>query len=162
MAKKPIYKAGDGSVISIIKENTTKHGKIKGKNKKQTKVLRGACVHHTTNHKGKVKPTIGNNDGKVCRCRLCGGTFKPSTYDKEAAENKIKGMREINNQAKYLAVALGTANENIRYFSELGSMIELFPKNYRKLASIAEKVESVKKKKKNRDNDNYSSLGSWR
>ena len=48
-------KIGDGSVIAIITENLSKKGEIKGRNKRQTKVLRGACMHHVINRKGKVK-----------------------------------------------------------------------------------------------------------
>ena len=154
---------GSGSVIAIIKENTNKHGKIRGKTKKQTKVLRGACVHHTLNNKGKVKPTITNDGKQTCTCRMCGASFKGRPYNKEEVVNKFKGAKEVVNQAKYLAVAVNAGNDAIRFFSEMGSMLELAPKNYRKIGSIAEKAESVRnKKKKKKNGSDFSSMGGWR
>lgn len=161
--KRPEYKIGEGSVISIIKQNTTKNGKIRGKNKKQTKVLRGACVHHTLTNKGKIKPTIYNDGKQTCTCRLCQASFKGRPYSKEEVAGKIKGAKEVINQLKYLAVAVNAGNDAVRYASEAGSILELLPKNYRKVASIAEKAESVRnKKKKKKNGSDFSTIGSWR
>lgn len=161
--KRPDYKITEGSVISVIKQNTTKNGKIRGKNKKQTRVLRGACVHHTLNKNGKVKPTIYNDGKQTCTCRMCQASFKGRPYDKEEVINKIKGAKEVVNQLKYLSVAVNAGNDAVRYASELGSMMECLPKNYRKVASIAEKAESVRnKKKKKKNGSDFSTIGSWR
>lgn len=161
--KKPDYKLNDGSVVAIISQNITKNGKIRGKNKKQTRVLRGACVHHRLNKSNKCKPTISNDGKSMCTCRLCGGTFKGRSYSNEEIENKIKGAVEVNNQLKYMSVAVNAGNDAVRYSSELGSMLATFKKNYKKINSIAQKAESVKnKKKKKKNGSDYSAMGGWK
>lgn len=155
--------AREGSVISVIKQYTTKNGKIRGKNKKQTRTLRGACPHHTIDKKGRIKPTVTTHN-QVCTCRLCGGSFKAKGYTKEEVTNKIKGAVEIVNQLKYLSVAVNAGEGAVRYSTEVGSYLAHLPKNYRKVASIAEKAETVrnKKNKKKKGNADYSTVGSWR
>lgn len=154
---------GQGSVISIIDQNTTKHGKIRGKNKRQTKVLRGACVHHTLNKKGRIKPTVTNDGKSTCTCRRCKYSFKGRPYSRTEVQERVDGTKEVVNQLKFMAVAVNAGPDAIRYSSELGSMLELLPSNYKKIGSIAEKAERVRnKKKKEKNGADFSAIGSWR
>ena len=159
--KKPDYKVDSTNILATIKANTRKNGKIRGKNKKQTRILKGACCHHLPNNKGKIKPTISNDGKMTCTCRVCGASFKGKPYSKQDVENKMKGMVELDNQLKYLAVAVNAGGDMVRYSSELGSMLACFPKYYRNVVSIAEKAENVRKKKKKKRGSDYSNVGSW-
>jgi len=160
--RRPEYKVSEGSVISTIKQHTKK-GKIRGKNKKQTKILIGACPHHTTNSKGKIKPIISNDGKQWCTCRLCKASFKGRPYKNEELDNKLKGAIEVINQGKYLSVAVGAGNDTIRYFTELGSMLALAKKYYKRVSSLAEKVESIhNKKKKKKNGSDFGTMGAWR
>ena len=53
--------------IQVTNKALTKKGRLKGKNKKETKALKNACMHHKINRKGKLKPAyfIQDND---CTC----------------------------------------------------------------------------------------------
>lgn len=164
MAKeqKPSYKAGDGSVLSIVSENLNKHGKIKAKNKKREKVLKGACMHHAVTKRGNVKMRIKTSDNRST-CRMCGATFKAGTYEHDEVRKMVKGATELVNNLKFLTIAIGGGSQAVRYSSELGSMLYLLPGNYDKVAKIAKKADSVRKKKKRKkDNSESASLGSWR
>lgn len=152
----------EGNVINVVKQHTDKKGRIRGKNKTQTKILRGACVHHTINGKGKIKPTIGNDGKSTCTCRLCGGYFKGRPYSPEEVEKKFSGAKEVVNQMKYLAVAVKAGPEAVRFSSELGSMLEIAPKHYKKIGRVAEKAEQVRNKKKKKRGDDMSAVGSWK
>lgn len=162
--QKPNYKFGDDSIISVIQQNLTKNGKIRGKNKKQTKILKGACVHHhlKKNDRNKKKATLEVNKAQnICRCRMCSESFRGTTYTKEEIKEIMKPFKSANSQAKYLSVAVGGGNEAVRYFSELGAMLALYPKNYRKVANVAEKKDKVKGKKKKKNHSDSEVLGSW-
>ena len=50
--KRTNYRMGDGSVVATITANQKK-GKLKGKNKKETRILKGACTHHIIGKNGK-------------------------------------------------------------------------------------------------------------
>ena len=160
--KKPDYKL-DGNIIATIKEHTNKHGKIKGKNKKQTRTLVGACPHHTLNKNGKIKPILSNDGKQTCTCRACGASFKGHPYSGEDVKRMAKGTKELVNQLKYLSVAVNAGNETVRFACELGSMLEHLPSVYKNVKQIAEKAEAVKnKKKKKKSNSNFSNVGGWR
>ena len=150
----------EGNIINVIDQHTKK-GKIRGKNKTQTKILVGACPHHTFNGKGKLKTTLGNNGKNKCTCRRCKADFEPRTYTKEEVIKKIAGAKEVVNQMKYLSVAVKAGPEAVKFSTEAGSILELLPKFYRKTAKIAEKSESVRKKRKNKKHSSANDYGSW-
>lgn len=165
MAKKKVnYRLGDGSILSILKQNTSKNGKLRGRNKRETKILRGACVHHTLNKKGKVKTTIDTSkaDG-TCYCRQCGNSFKIGSYSKGEVKNVLTPVKDVVNNLKFLAVAVSAGPDTVRYSAELGSMLELLPKTYGNVSEIAVKATSSKGKKKHNKNryDANNSYGAW-
>jgi len=151
-----------GSVVSVIKANTTKKGKIQGRNKHETRIMKGACPHHTINKKGKIVPTLvsDRDNSKYRICRLCGARVEPTTYTKDELSKKLQGAIDVDNNMKFLSVAANSGESMVRFSSELGSMLKLVKKYYRSIAKTVEKREKIKNKnnKKNRGND---SLGSW-
>lgn len=151
-----------GSVVRIIKDNTTKKGKIRGKNKQETRIMKGACPHHTINKKGKIVPTLvsDRDSNKYKVCRLCGARVEARTYDKEEVSKKLQGAIDVDNNMKFLAVATNAGEPMVRFSSELGSMLKVAKKYYRKVAKIAEKAEKIKSKK-NKGRRSNDSLGSW-
>lgn len=158
----PNYKLGDGSIPAILTEHVTKKGKLRADNKKQEKILRGACVHHVINKNGKLKPSVSNNGKKECYCRICRSTFSTIPYDDASVSNIVDEMKRLNNQSKYMVTAVGGGNESQRFFSELGSMLMIYPGRYRKLVKVAKKADGIKRKKRRKSNTQYSSYGSWK
>lgn len=159
---KPIYKLSDGSVPAIITSHLSKKGKLRCDDKKQEKVLRGACVHHKLNGNGKIKATISSNGKGERYCRICGAVFSTTPFSDEALSEVLNDMENLNNQAKFVVTAVGADNSSQRFFAETGSILKLYPKAYKKLIKVAKKADSVKKKKKKNRSDATSTYGSWR
>ena len=154
------YSIGDGSIVAIITESLSNKGEIRGRSKKQTKVLKGACVHHVINKKGKIKARIHNDGKSVCTCLLCKFKFGTKLYEDKALDAEINGFQRLNNQAQFLAVAAGADEETVRFFSEMGSKTMFYAKSYRKLRSIVERQDSISKKK-TKNKTGSQNFGSW-
>lgn len=159
--KKPVYKLHDGSVPALITEHVTKKGKLKANNNKDRKVLRGACVHHIITNKGKLRATVANNGKRECYCRICDRKFPTTPYEDVKLDETIGGVRDLNNQAKFMNTAIGGGQESQRYFSEFGSMLELYKGRYQKLIKVAKKMDGLKNKKKKKSSAG-STFGSWK
>lgn len=160
--KIPVYKLGDGSVPAIITEHLSKKGRLKASDKKQERILRGACVHHMINKAGKLKPTVSNNGKRECFCRICRSSFSTVPYDDGTVSNVVSEMKGLNNQAKFMITAIGGGNESQRFFSELGSMLEMYPSRYVKVLKVAKKADGIRRKKKKKKSSGASSYGSWK
>lgn len=161
--KRTNYRMGDGSVVATITANQKK-GKLKGKNKKETRILKGACTHHIIGKNGKIKPMYHNDGNGRCICRMCGGSWKAKMYNDDDLERIIGKTEDVNNQSKMIVQAIGADKSTIRYFSEFGSMLKLYSKTYNNIRRIAEKQDSMKRKKKGNHSGGNSNttLGAWR
>lgn len=150
------------SVLKVTK-SIDKKGRLKGSNKKETKVLKGLCPHHRINKNGKVKPTIFSNDGEYCICTMCGAKFPAKFFTNDEIKTLVNDMKEMNNQNKYTAVATNSGDNMVDFFSQFGVMLQSYKKNTKKLRNVAEKQGNVRNKKKNKNGGgNGSSMyGSW-
>ena len=154
--------------ITTITDSVKKKGKIKGKNKRQTKTLRGMCPHHIINKKGNLKKRIitearevdGQNMG-YCFCELCGEAWPMEFAAKDEIKDITETFMEYVNQYKFAAVEIGSSAKNVDYGSQLGAMLANFPKMYNRTASIVKKQDSVKKKKKKGSGDSEN-FGAWK
>ena len=101
------------NVIEVTK-NLTKKGRLKGRNKKETRALRGMCPHHKVNKRGHIKPTLIPGGKGYCYCRMCKAKVPTKFFDDEYVKETADNMAEINSQAKYIAAAgnLGTDMNN--------------------------------------------------
>jgi hypothetical protein len=153
--------------LKVVYQTTkvlNKKGEIKGKNKKETKSLKGACPHHKYNKKMKMKPTIFRTGDDYAICEACGARFPVKVFEDEELNARVKSFEEMNNQAKYIAVAVGAGNEAADYFSKLGSIIKPFQKHYKKIRTVAQKKNSINKKKNKKGNriaGGSAQYGSW-
>lgn len=147
--------------VGMVTNALNKKGTLKGKNKKETKQLKAICPHHKFNKKGKLKPTIFNNGDGTCTCEMCGARFPASFYKNNELDDVVGGMQTLNDQAKYMAVSLGAGNETIEYFSQAGGILGKYKKAYKKIRNVAEKQNSVKKKKNKKGGYGSSQYGSW-
>ena len=146
--------------VEQISKNVNKKGRIKGKNKRETKALIGMCPHHKYNKNGKLKPTIFSNDGEYCICSMCGAKFPASFYKNEEIGEIIGEMKVLNNQNKFSAVATNAGTEMNDFFAQFGVMLQHYKKNSKKVRNVAEKQGRVKEKKK-QHNGGSSMYGSW-
>ena len=153
-------KIGDGSVIAIITENLSKKGEIKGRNKRQTKVLRGACMHHVINRKGKVKARIWNDGKGHCTCTLCKFTFGTKRAGDKELDLTVGDFQKLNNQAKFIAAAIGADSDTITYLSKIGSDLMFYNKTYKRIMSIVEKRDNLSNKKQ-KSHTGSNNFGSW-
>jgi hypothetical protein len=146
-------------VIKKITACRTKKGKIKGGSKKETRMLKGMCGHHYYNRKGKKIPTFITN-GDYCYCTMCKGRFKSDYYKNEEIIDIIDNTIELNNQMKFIAIAVGAGDKAIKFTAEHGSLLIDAKKLYIKLTNVARKQGTVKEKKKKHAYGS-SMYGSW-
>ena len=147
--------------VRLITNASDKKGRIRGKNKKETKQLIAMCPHHKYNKKGKIKPIIEYDDG-VCTCYLCGAQFPAVPYDNDSFNKIHTDMTEVIDQAKYMAVEIGAGPETQEFLSSYAVQHKKFKKTYNKIKDVAVKQSRVKKKKHNGSSGGGSSrYGSW-
>lgn len=147
--------------VEMVSKAVTKKGVLKGKNKKETKTLVNVCPHHRYNKRGKIKPTIFNNNDGTCVCTMCGEKFPAKFYNNEKLGQVVGDMKTLNNQAKFMAVACGAGPQTIDYFSQIGAMVGNYKKSYKKIRVVADKQGKIKEKKKKNHSVGSNQYGSW-
>jgi hypothetical protein len=150
--------------VNAISKAINKKGKIKGKNKKETKFLLRACAHHRINRKGKLKPAFINNSNGKCVCELCGQSFPTKPATKAEIREMIQPVMESLNQATAVVVAGNLGDKAANRFVELKVALAEFPKYYSRTMKAISKADNIKKKKKNNGGDNgggSSQYGGW-
>lgn len=147
--------------VQMVTRAINKKGRLKGKNKKETKMLKASCPHHRYNKKGKLKPTIFNNNDGTCICTMCGGKFPAKFYDNDQLGQIVGDMRTLNEQSKYMAVATGSGDSTVEYFSQTGAILSKYKKAYKKVRSFADKQSNIKNKKKKKVATGSSQYGGW-
>lgn len=147
------------NIVKITK-SINKKGRLKGSNKKETKILNGICTHHKINKHGKIKPTTFVNADEYCICKICGAKFPARFYDNDALDDIIDGMKELNNQNKYTSVAINSGDKMTDFFCTFGAMLTTYKKNSKKIREVARKRGDIKKKK-DKSRGGSSMYGSW-
>lgn len=152
-------------VISEITKSLNKKGEIRGRSKKETKKLKAMCTHHKYNKKGKLKAAVFNTGDGYCICELCGKRFPTKLFDDNELKGIVHDMKTINEQAKYMAVAIGGGKEAIDYFAKTGVVLQSYQKNYKKIRFTAQKQSKIHGKNKKNHNRNgmggSAQFGSW-
>lgn len=147
--------------VSAVSKAVSKKGKIKGKNKKETKYLKRACTHHYYNRKGKLKAAFFNNSNGECICELCGRSFPTKPETKDNVRGALDTGLGLVNQAVTAAVAGGLGEKAIDKFVNLKVLLEEFPKDYARTMKAISKEDNIKKKKKNNNGGGSSQYGGW-
>ena len=154
--------AKHNKILSRYTNALNKKGVLKGRNKKETRALKGGCPHHRINKHGKVKSSIIIKDGTTCVCTMCGAEFPAVFYNNNSINDIVDNMIELNNHNKFIAVAANAGDEMIELFSQTGVILQSYKKASKKNRNLAEKQDNVKKKNNKHNNRNGSSaLGSW-
>ena len=149
--------------VSAISKARNKNGKIKGKNKKETKYLKRACAHHYYNKKGKLKPAFFNDSNGKCVCTLCERSFQTKIESKDNVRNDLEKTLSLANQAVTAAVAGGLGEKAVEKIVNFKVLLEEFPKDYSRIMKAISKEDNIKKKKKNNNNGGggSSQYGGW-
>lgn len=147
--------------IEEVTKATNKKGKLKGKNKKETKVLKAVCPHHKISKKGKIKPTTFRSSDGMCICSMCGAKFPARFYKDDDVDRIVGDMETLNNQSKYMSTAIGAGPKSIDYFCNMGAELSTYGKSYRKIREVADKRGRAKQKKRKRTFGGSSEYGSW-
>ena len=146
--------------IKAYSSKVGKKGRIKGKNKKETRTLKGMCTHHVLTKKGKLKSRLEKYDADTRICRLCGHTFKPDFHEGEKFEATFNNAREVLDQMKYILVKIGAKPESIDFVCQAAGYWEHMPKMYKKTIAVAKKRDSLKNKKSKKNRAEV--FGSWK
>ena len=147
--------------VSAVSKSLNKKGKIKGKNKKETKYLKRACTHHYYNRKGKLKAAFFNNSNGECICELCGRSFPTKPETKDEVRGRLESVLGLANQAVTAAVAGSLGEKAVDKFVNLKVLLEEFPKDYSRTMKAISKEDNIKKKKKNHNGGGSSQYGGW-
>lgn len=142
-------------------------GKLKGKNKEQTKMLKDSCVHHVINAKGKIKsktfptdimdPVTGVKE-KVMVCKMCKTRINPEPYSNKDIKRAVKELKDINNQMKFLAVAVGCGAKATDFCATFGTELRKYETVAKRINSITQKKNAIKADKKDHKSEDF---GSW-
>lgn len=161
------FKKQNGKQATVVKvtNSLNKHGVIKGKDKKETKMLKWQCPHHKLTKKGKLKSMIYNDGNGVCSCSMCGHKFPPRIANKTEIAKVVNKTIQYVDQARYMVTAADLGQESETYLERLSVDINRFPKVYGRIGHVINKHDNTKKKKnknRNRYNDSgSSSYGGW-
>ena len=147
--------------VNAVSKALSNKGKIKGKNKKETKYLKRACTHHHYNRKGKLKADFFNNANGQCICELCGRSFPTKPESKDNVRKALETALGLANQAATAIVAGDLGEKALEKVVNLKVLLEEFPKDYSRTMKAISKEDNVKKKKKNNNGGGSSQYGGW-
>ena len=170
MSKKKIFNVegikNGKTLAATITQNLSKHGEIKGDNKKITKKMKAACPHHKINKKGKIRPTIANDNG-VCYCKMCGAQFRAPLYQNKELSSIVNKYQGVLEQSKFIVQSADMGEDMLAFFANANIYASETKKQYKKIRKIAEKSDRIKKKSKKNNNGGYNggnssdNFGSW-
>lgn len=146
--------------IELVTKAVSKHGKLKAESKKKRKMLKRICPHHKYNRHGKIKPTIFPNGDGTCICTMCGESFPANFFNNGELKEIVGDMKTVNEQAKYLSVAVGAGQNTVDFHTDMAVKLGDFAKSYKKLREVASKKDAIKKKK-NKRSMGSAQYGSW-
>ena len=146
--------------IKKVSENLNKRGRIKGKNKKETKMLKDACMHHVYKRNGKLKPIVFRNEDYLI-CRGCAKRIIPKVFSMEDIKDRYHAWDEVVQNGKYVAAATNAGQEAANILCEAATVDRLTVKTMKKLNKVANKQNQIKRKKKQGSNSSKY-YGSWR
>ena len=153
------------TVTARITKSLNKKGRIKGKTKEETKLLKAVCNGHKLNKKGKVRAIIVNRGDGYCEC-ACGTVFPAAPYKKEEVKDMIQPLKELLHQGRFMCEAAGIDTATQQYFADTSIRIEKLPKIYNRVKKVVEKNDNNKKNKKNKKNKGYNydsdALAAWK
>ena len=156
---------GTDSYMNVIKacdQAVRKNGQLKVKgDKKKTKQLRFACLHHGINKKGKMKSWIRNNGDGKCVCKHCGAVLTTAIADRDEIEEISSKVLEYVDEAAFMATEVGAGNEAICSLTQGKVFLNQLPKIYTSVAEVAKKDDQMKHGKKNKGSSGASKLSSW-
>jgi hypothetical protein len=155
----------DLDLVQLISERSTGKGKFKG-SKKEKKILKLVCPHNKYIKKknGKKRPFIINDGHGYCTCKLCGARFPANFFKDNVVDKKFEEVQEIITQDALMAQSIGAPRKTVNEIANTSIMLHREKQGYKNRKNIAEKQDSIKKKKHgNGKGSNYSeSLGGWR
>lgn len=146
------------------KEWLTKKGKVTGKTKTQKTVRRGGHLHHDIKN-GRMIPTLTPINDKEFYCDECKRVVPLYLFDKDEVKSTHAKFDKIVASGQFYAADLNMGDGPIEYYSNLGALSAMLPKNYAKTAKVVEKNNQLSKKKKGDNKKNNkrssSSYGRW-
>ena len=149
--------------VERITKNINKKGKIKGKNKKETKFLKVTCPHHYYNRKGKLKPMFFNTNDGYCVCEKCGAKIPTKIEDKATVKDYIEPVIGVTDQAITMAVSAGLSDKAVTELTAFKIGLNKFPKLYKKISTAVSREENLrcKKNKGRKGGGGSSQYGNW-
>ena len=151
---------GNKKLVELHSKSLNKHGVLKGRNKKETEVLKATCMHHKLNKKGKLKSRVSDVDKNgVCHCLMCEADFRALPYTKEDRKKALADSLNLIDNTKFYATAVGVNESAQRVLAEAAVTMRVVAKINKKVTKIVMKKDNLSEKKKK--NDVESTLGSW-
>ena len=150
-----------GNIIDVITEKVNKKGKIKGKNKKETKALKSMCMHHIKKN-GKIKSKTENVEGKkYIRCKMCEKLIPGQLLSREEVNDIMRRFDPLVQQMKFMAASMGADKQTIDFAANLGLVTSQVPGVYDKMTKVVAKKAKLKSKNKS-PQQRSAAFGGWR
>ena len=147
--------------VALITKSLNKKGRIKGKNKKETKALKNACGHHYYSKKGKVKPLFFNDNNGHCICEACNSQFQTAIESKSEVKEIVAPVINLADQAVVAAISGNLGAKTVEKITGLKVVLHDFHKDYAKIMKAVSKRDNLSKRKKKTNTYGSASYGSW-
>jgi hypothetical protein len=148
--------------VMVTTNAVNKKGKLKGKNKKEKKLLKESCCHHIYNKHHKLKATFHDAGPGVVVCELCGREIPVAWVETDKIKEICDPVLSYANQAVTGAVAANLGEKVVDYMVNFKVSVEEFPKYYKKTIKVLNKQDRMRKKKNRKNNGGGSTkYGSW-
>ena len=151
---------GGKRLIEFHTASLNKHGELKGKNKKETRVIRDTCMHHKIGKKGKLKSRVDLIGDNMGHCTMCCHEFTITPYTKEDRKKIISDVTEMTDQTKFMAAAIGADESTQRALAEFSVGIRNLNRINKQCTKMVKKEDQLSKKNKKNKQRDYD-LGNW-
>ena len=149
--------------INEVSKHVTKKGVIKGRNKKETRLLRQTCPHWIRTKKNEIDPALFSTSSGAQVCECCGEEVSTHFFSKAEVKNIIGAFTTLTNQMKFLAVSVNASNDDLNFIIDTHIRAPRLNKYYKKMKKIAQVQYRVSDKKKKKGAVKSSSdFGGWR
>lgn len=164
--KDKMFKKGNtkrSEMLRLISNKINKKGKIKGKDKKETKQFRALCAHHVITKKGKIKNKLVTYNKTNAICKLCNAIVPVTLMSPEEVEKTLETGRIMYDQSKYVAVKMGMRPETVDIICNGAVYWYKMKKIFPRICEIVNKTNALNHhKNKPNDNNRDKVFGQWR
>lgn len=161
MANKNYRKTVRYSSVALATKHRKKKGRLKGDNKKETKMLQLTCPHHYYDKKGKLKSATFVTGNTFIVCEQCMKKIPAIQEDLEIVKNTVGQVKSWVRQGQYANVEIGGGEKTQNELNQMMVYLDKFPKLYKRIFKVVSVMSTKSKKNKKKKGDRSQQFGTW-